>query len=370
MSHQEVEFSPVQPDSTGQSPKQSTGQSSSSVDSPKPRKLWVFKHSYYDLVFVFMVGFSLYSTLYLTWNFNQISWPVLVVIIILLSVFNYSLEEGPKHNSVHTSLFQNPWLNRIFSQGLSLSANKDFSHSYWYTLHQVHHVEQRTLISDLDIWIIGMTQRLAQRYEQHPQPFLVQRLYWGISLYLRDRLPLLILRSISYLLFPLTHLLCIYVLLAGDLSIFGRLSKAKSLMSPLQDYAVSVRRRGCLGWALLDELSSLSYKSFLVFLSLPAFLLLHFPLFVIGSINMELSEYGQHASSTPGSNLTNTASCYNPLFNFLLFNVGYHCEHHYKSNCHWTDLPSVRPKMLEGLRIVPYAFGTALFIRPRIDYPG
>ena len=49
-------------------------------------------------------------------------------------------------------------------------------------------------------------------------------------------------------------------------------------------------------------------------------------------------------NASPGSN--DSVSCYSRLYNFVWFNNGYHQEHHFRPQVHWTELPTLHPQML------------------------
>jgi fatty acid desaturase len=92
--------------------------------------------------------------------------------------------------------------------------------------------------------------------------------------------------------------------------------------------------------------------------------------------------YFEHYGATPGNRQTDSVSCYNPIYNALWFNNGYHQEHHYKPTVHWTRIPSVREQLPTplpasssvcptnnngsnivggGRRVVPFAHFTTMF---------
>jgi len=56
--------------------------------------------------------------------------------------------------------------------------------------------------------------------------------------------------------------------------------------------------------------------------------------------------YFEHYGATPGSRKTDSVSCYNPIYNFLWFNNGYHQEHHFRAGVHWTRIKELRSEML------------------------
>ena len=54
----------------------------------------------------------------------------------------------------------------------------------------------------------------------------------------------------------------------------------------------------------------------------------------------------QNRRAKPGNRLTDSVSCYGRPYNLLWFNNGYHQEHHFRPQVHWTRVPEVRELML------------------------
>lgn len=62
----------------------------------------------------------------------------------------------------------------------------------------------------------------------------------------------------------------------------------------------------------------------------------------LGQVLAYAENYLEHYGATPGNRKTDSVSCYNPIYNFLWFNNGYHQEHHFKPTVHWSKIRSVR----------------------------
>jgi hypothetical protein len=72
-----------------------------------------------------------------------------------------------------------------------------------------------------------------------------------------------------------------------------------------------------------------------LFVLVPCFALtVYLPGFLIGGLLCYLQGHYEHADGT--------VSHYGRLYNFLLFNDGYHIEHHSRPGMHWRDLPCQR----------------------------
>ncbi|MFQ3245204.1 MAG: fatty acid desaturase [Arenicella sp.] len=58
--------------------------------------------------------------------------------------------------------------------------------------------------------------------------------------------------------------------------------------------------------------------------------------------------YAEHGNTINTSNLDNSVSSYTDWYNLIWFNNGYHQEHHYRPQVHWTKVPMLKEKMLDG----------------------
>ena len=52
--------------------------------------------------------------------------------------------------------------------------------------------------------------------------------------------------------------------------------------------------------------------------------------------------YLEHYGATPGDRRTDSVSSYGRLYNLIWFNNGYHQEHHFRPQVHWTRVPEVK----------------------------
>lgn len=88
------------------------------------------------------------------------------------------------------------------------------------------------------------------------------------------------------------------------------------------------------------------------------------PTWYLGQSAALFENYLEHYGADPENKLADSVSCYNPVYNFLWFNNGYHQEHHCKPQMHWTEIPSVRSEMLRDNQrvIVPVCHLWNLFV--------
>jgi fatty acid desaturase len=68
----------------------------------------------------------------------------------------------------------------------------------------------------------------------------------------------------------------------------------------------------------------------------------YLPVWLLGNIFAQAENYVEHHGATPGDRRTDSVSCYGRLYNLVWFNNGYHQEHHYRPQLHWTRLPEVK----------------------------
>jgi fatty acid desaturase len=96
-----------------------------------------------------------------------------------------------------------------------------------------------------------------------------------------------------------------------------------------------------------------------------AFLLVVVPSTLSGYAFALLENYCEHCYAVSGNRLTDSVSCYAKFYNWIWFNNGYHQEHHFRPQTHWTAVPALRDQMLPEAerRVVPGLHLTALWIK-------
>jgi fatty acid desaturase len=94
---------------------------------------------------------------------------------------------------------------------------------------------------------------------------------------------------------------------------------------------------------------------------IPGYLLM---LYGAWTLNWLLSYCEHHKAADPTDERRDSVSCYNRVYNALLFNTGYHQEHHYRPGVHWTKLPEVRKQLPVDRVVTQYTlFDNGLFAR-------
>ena len=90
----------------------------------------------------------------------------------------------------------------------------------------------------------------------------------------------------------------------------------------------------------------------------PRFVFLcYLPTWYLGQVAAYFENYFEHYGATPGNRKTDSVSCYNRLYNLIWFNNGYHQEHHYRPQVHWSEITSVTAELQSepNRTIVDYA---------------
>lgn len=104
------------------------------------------------------------------------------------------------------------------------------------------------------------------------------------------------------------------------------------------------------------------YENWIKLLTIFGLLLLNYkfvPLYILiiylsWTLNAALSYCEHHNAVDTEDTKRDSTSCYNWVYNFLLFNSGYHQEHHYRPGCHWTKLPEITKQLPTDRNIVKY----------------
>ena len=68
----------------------------------------------------------------------------------------------------------------------------------------------------------------------------------------------------------------------------------------------------------------------------------YLPVWYLGIAAAQAENFLEHYSARPGDRTADSVSCYGSLYNLLRFNHGYHQEHHYRPQVHWTRVPELK----------------------------
>ncbi len=76
------------------------------------------------------------------------------------------------------------------------------------------------------------------------------------------------------------------------------------------------------------------------------------PSMFLGQVFAVWENYCEHHRAPLNDRKRDSVSCYNSLYNFLWFNNGFHQEHHFSPQVHWTEIPDVKEALPEDRVIV------------------
>jgi fatty acid desaturase len=102
---------------------------------------------------------------------------------------------------------------------------------------------------------------------------------------------------------------------------------------------------------LLQTLSSIVFHGVLIYLNWQWYLVCYAPVFYFGWFLAHMENYYEHFKATDTKNrFSNSVSYYNRFYNFLMFNEGYHQEHHIQPSIHWTKRPEVKNRFYDKMK--------------------
>jgi fatty acid desaturase len=82
-------------------------------------------------------------------------------------------------------------------------------------------------------------------------------------------------------------------------------------------------------------------------------LLVYLPAFFVALVLVNIQNYYRHYGADPSNRAADSVSYYGKFYNLIAFNDGYHQEHHLSPASHWSQLPTVRDRRLDGLDAQP-----------------
>lgn len=93
------------------------------------------------------------------------------------------------------------------------------------------------------------------------------------------------------------------------------------------------------------------------------FVLVLAPFYYLGQSLSFLIAYYEHLGAEPENSRATGVSTYEPVYNLLFMNNGYHAEHHYRPKQHWTRMAELRREMTAGAAGAPFpVIGPAHFL--------
>jgi len=211
--------------------------------------------------------------------------------VVFLMCTNY---QCVAHNAIHNPFFSSDLLNRLFSVLNSLCIGVPQS------LYRVHHLHHHKYNNDAKDPVTGTTKDVTSTFrygrgdsEEPIVPYAAMGFFRSSFRYMWDQ-------ATSKGLLPLVF--------------------AESLALA----------------AFVAVLAAINWRGFVVF---------YVPVWYLGQMAAMAENYLEHHGAIPGNRRTDSVSAYGRLYNLIWFNNGYHQEHHWRPQVHWTKVTDLRDQM-------------------------
>lgn len=86
----------------------------------------------------------------------------------------------------------------------------------------------------------------------------------------------------------------------------------------------------------LGVLLAVNWKLFVLYLA---------PTYFLGMVFSLWENYCEHHHANPYDRKRDSVSSYNSIYNFIWFNNGYHQEHHFSPQVHWTEIAKIKESL-------------------------
>jgi fatty acid desaturase len=255
-------------------------------------KTKIFAHSRLDALLVLLALVQLAVLVYGVLGVGSVAWGT-SLILALVSVFLMCTNfQCVAHNYIHNPFFKGRRLNFAFSVLNSLLIGGPQS------LYRIHHLHHHKYNNDAPDPETGTTKDLTSTWRYSPWPWREES-FWS------------------------------YALLGYFRSDFGFLLR-------------EVRRKGLLSWVIWESAALFALLIVMGLLNPGGLVLFYLPVWYFGNAAAQAENYLEHYGAIPGNRKTDSVSSYGRLYNLIWFNNGYHQEHHYRPQTHWTRIPEVK----------------------------
>lgn len=103
---------------------------------------------------------------------------------------------------------------------------------------------------------------------------------------------------------------------------------------------------------LFEIIFMILFLGVLLVLNWKLFLVYFVPSIFLGQVFALWENYCEHHYADPNDRKRDSVSCYNQFYNWVWFNNGYHQEHHFSPQVHWTKVPEVKAGLPDDRVIV------------------
>jgi fatty acid desaturase len=252
----------------------------------------IFAHSRLDGLLVLLAVFQFAMLLHGVFSFRAVSWShslAVGTVSVFLMCTNF---ECIAHNFIHNPFFCSRRLNAAFGVFNTLILGSP------QTLYRVQHLHHHRYNNDAPDPATGTTRDLSSTWRHSARPD----------------------REESWL----TYALLAYFRL--DVGFLLREAK----------------RRQLLGQVIVEVAAILVLVAVFARLNPRGLVFFYLPVWYLGNAAAQAQNYLEHHRAIPGDRKTDSVSSYGWLYNLIWFNHGYHQEHHYRPQVHWTRIPGVK----------------------------
>ena len=255
----------------------------------------IFAHSRLDVLPVLLALVQFVTLLYGAFTFGALPlWQSLVVgsISVYLMSTNFKCIA---HNFIHNPFFRSRRLNGAFSLFNSLLIGSPQS------MYRLHHLNHHRYNNDPPDPETGTTKDLSSTWRYSRWPGLEEGfLSYALLGYFRTDIGILL----------------------------GEARKKHLIRRVYGEFAAVLALVVAMGW--LNPLGLVCF---------------YLPVWYFGNAAAQAENFLEHYGAEPGNRQTDSVSCYGSLYNLLRFNHGYHQEHHYRPQVHWTRVPEIKDQL-------------------------
>lgn len=256
------------------------------------RATGLFAHSRWDLLLVAVAVGQFATLLYGSLSFGAVGWPASLGLGLWQAFLVCTNYQSVAHNFLHNPFFRSRRLNDLFGVFNSLLIGAPHS------LYRLHHLRHHKYNNDAPDPLTGQVNDHTSTYRFSPDGKREE---------------------------PLAS----YALLAYFRNDFLWLVR-------------EARRKRVLGMAAIEMAAHGALLAGLAWLNPWGLICFYVPVWLLGNIGAMAQNYLEHHGAIPGDRRTDSVSCYGRFYNLIWFNNGYHQEHHYRPQVHWTRLPLVK----------------------------
>lgn len=255
----------------------------------------IFKYSTKDAYFVILALGNLALLIFATLSFGKIDIWQSVLLILLLCFAVTTNYQTVAHNFLHNPFFVSKKLNGLFSlvNTMILGVSQ--------TLYQMHHMHHHRYNNDAKDPITGTTNDRTSTWRYGKQPDREENIftYTFVGFFRQDFM--------------------FYV------------------------HVVWSKKRH--KQVYFETIAWLCFALTMLYLNWQGFLGAFLSVWYLGQCAALFENYLEHHGSIPGDRKTDSVSCYNGFYNWVWFNNGYHQEHHFKPQVHWTKIKTIRSQL-------------------------